>query len=193
MRRKYQQMYFREGKELLLLTHLFKPIEISGQLYSLAGFVKSTLLPGDIALVIDNSQSKETEYEYACAIMDNLGKIRVLIESEVYWDIIRGKAYARTTLLHELGHIYNNDLREIGVKGSTYDSERLKSIQSGIVHEREIKADAFAVRFLGISVVCEGLSVLRQNHINEGDEADSPSVSELTRRIELLIAASHPS
>lgn len=57
MRRKYQQMYFRDGKELLLLTYLFKPIEISGQLYSLAGFVKSTLLPGDIALVIDNSQS----------------------------------------------------------------------------------------------------------------------------------------
>ena len=190
MRRKYQQMYFRDGKELLLLTYLFKPIEISGQLYSLAGFVRSALLPGDIALVIDRTPSEEVNYEYACAAMDNTGKLQVLIEPEVYWDILRGKAYARTTLLHELGHIYNNDLREIAGEESTYDSERLKSIQSGIVHEREIKPDVFAARFLGISAVCEGLIELRQNHINEGEEADSPSVAELTRRIKLLKAAS---
>ena len=190
MCRRYQQMFFRDGKRFLTLTYLFKPIEISGQLYSLAGFVRSSLLPGDIALVIEHTPSEEVDYEYACAFMDSPGKIRVLIEAEVYWDILRGKAYARTTFLHELGHIYNNDLREIGGKGSTYDSERLKSIQSGVVHEREIKADAFAARFLGISNVCEGLSVLRQNHINEGEEADSPSVAELTRRIELLITAS---
>lgn len=97
----------------------------------------------------------------------------------------RGKPYARTTILHELGHIFNNDLPQIYDSKAEYDSERREAIWNGTVHEREIRADAFAVRFLGGHTVSEGLARIRQNQTNEDGETDSSTVIEIDRRIEL--------
>lgn len=186
MHRDYQQMFLRAGKDVLKLVILRKPAVIMGQDISLAGLVRSKLFTEDIALVVDYRPCEDRNYEYACAALDSGGHTRVLMEPAVYLDFIRGKPYARTTLLHELGHIYHNDLPEIHGGNAEYDSERLAAIENGTVHEREVRADAFASRFLGPAVVCEGLTVLRKNDIAEDEEANAPSITELTRRIQLL-------
>lgn len=122
--------------------------------------------------------------------MDNAGHVRVLMEQEVYLDFLRGKPYARMTILHEVGHIHYNDMLEIERDGMQYDADRLSSIESGEVHEREIRADAFAARFLGKETVREGLTVLRDNDIAEGY---APSIQELSRRIHILGGTTVPS
>ncbi len=180
MRKNYQEMYLRDGKERVHLILLRKPICVQDQ--SLAGYVSSKLFSENIALVIDRRE--ERTYEYACAAMDNAGHLRVLMEAEVYLDFLRGKPYARATILHELGHIHYNDLPEI--EGMQYDTERLCTIESGEVHEREIRADAFAARFLGKETVREGLSFLQEADIAEDEEENGPSIQELSRRIHIL-------
>ena len=182
----YQEMYFSDGNNSLDLVYLNKPTEIKNQNMSLAGLVRSELFPGDIALVIDHRSREDSDYEYACAALDSIGHTRILMEPEVYLDFVRGKPYARTAILHELGHIYHNDLQEVHNGETEYDSDRLSTIRNGTVHEREVRADAFAARFLGAALVREGLTALRNNDIAEDEEANAPSIAELGRRIQIL-------
>lgn len=179
-------MRFKCGKDRMLLTHLRKPIMVPGRNLALAGYVDSALFPQNIGLIIDYRQRDDTTYEYACAALGSDGSVRILMEPEVYLDFVRGKPYARTTILHELGHVFHNDLQEIHSNGTEYDAERLSTIEKGEVHERELRADAFAARFLGIDVVCEGLSFLQEADISEDEEANAPSIQELGKRIQVL-------
>ncbi len=169
-----------------MLTYLRKPIGIPGQSLSLAGYVKSDLFSQNIGLIIDYRKRNDTTYEYACAALGSDGSMRILMEPEVYLDFIRGQPYARTAILHELGHVFNNDLPEIDRDGTEYDAERLSTIEAGKVHEREIRADAFAARFLGTEVVSTGLTFLRDTDIAEDESANAPSIQELGRRIKIL-------
>ena len=179
-------MYFRSGKDYMMLVHLRKPIAIPNQNMSLAGYVKSKLFSGNIALIVDYRDRDDSNFEYACASLGSDGNVRVRMEPAVYLDFVRGKPYARTAIMHELGHVFHNDLPEIHQDGIEYDSERLSLIESGEVHEREIRADAFAARFLGATIVSEGLSYLRDADIAEDEEVNAPSIQELGRRIHIL-------
>ena len=192
MRRNIRFMYFKSGKDRMMLVNLRKPIMIRDRNMSLAGYVRSKLFHEDIGLIIDYRHRDEINYEYACASMGSDGRVQVLMEPEIYLDFVRGKPYARTTILHELGHVFYNDLPEIYRDGTEYDVERLGVIEAGNVHEREIRADAFAARFLGTAVVSEGLSYLREADIAEDEEANAPSILELGRRIQLLMELSPP-
>ena len=193
MRRNIRYMRFRDGKDRMMLTYLRKPIMVPGRSMGLAGYVKSDLFPQNIGLIIDYRHRDDTTYEYACAAMGSDSSIRILMEPEVYLDFVRGKPYARTTVLHELGHVFHNDLPEIDRDGTVYDAERLRTIESGKVHEREICADAFAARFLGAAVVIEGLTFLREADIAEDEQANAPSILELGRRIQILDGRTNPS
>ena len=86
-------MYFRDGKNSLLLTYLFNPVGVESKSLCLAGFVRSKLFFEDIALVIDKSADRD--YEYACAAMDSAGHSRILLEPDVYWDLLSWQAVCK--------------------------------------------------------------------------------------------------
>ena len=182
----YKEISFSDGEETIELIYLETPIDVKDQSVSLAGFVRSRLFSEDIALVVDQRPQANLDYDYACAAMDSIGCIRVLMEPEVYPDLICGKAYAMASLFHELGHIYHKDLQDIHRNGLDYDFERLTVIENGEVHEREINADAFAIRFLNSEIVFEGLTVLREKYLAEGEGENVPTNIELTKRIQAL-------
>lgn len=182
----YKELSFSDGEENIELIYLETPIDVKDQSVSLAGLVRSKLFSEDIALVVDQRPHADLDYDYACAAMDSIGCIRVLMEPEVYPDFICGKAYARASFFHELGHIYHKDLQGIHRSGIDYDSERLTAIENGEVHEREINADAFATRFLNSVIVLEGLKVLREKYLVEREDKNALTIAELTKRIQAL-------
>ena len=152
------------------------------QALGLAGLAESTLFPSKIGLVADYRPEGDRTYDYACAALGEDRAPRLLMEPEVYWDFLRGKAYARTTVMHELGHIHYRDLTEIN-SSKEYDEQRMDVIRAGGIMERELKADDFAVRFLGAEVVSAGLSYIRDA---DAEIEFEESVAELNRRISRL-------
>lgn len=181
-------MYFRHGRERITVTHLRKPI-VRKQL-GLIGFFQSNLFDETVSIIIDYRPKESANYDFACAASDSNGNMRVLMEPEVFLDFIRGKPYARTTVLHELGHICNKDLAEVKQIGTdSYDQERLYSLKEGKIHEWELQADRFAVRFLGKEIVCQGLDELKARLLNRYTAEDGElSISELSQRIQVIEA-----
>jgi len=179
-------MRFKDGKDHMTLVYLRKPIIIPGRNTSLAGYVKSKLFSQPISLIVDHRQQDNTTYKHACASLRSDGTVCILMEPELYLDFVRGKAYARTTILHELGHVFYNDLPDIQRDGTEYDAERLSSIESGNVHVRELRADEFAARFIGAYTVSQGLLFLQNVDIAEKEELNTPSIQELEKRIQAL-------
>ncbi len=125
-------------------------------------------------------------YKHACTSLRTDGTVCILMEPELYLDFIRGKEYARTTILHELGHVFYNDLPDIQRDGTEYDAERLSSIEAGNVHVRELRADAFAARFIGANAVSQGLLFMQNVENAENEELNTPSIQKLEKRIQAL-------
>lgn len=174
-------MRFRSGRDLITIVYLRRPIMLKNHALGLAGLAESKLFPNKVGLVVDYRPDEDRTYDYACATLGHIGDIRLVMEPEVYLDFLRGKAYARTSVMHELGHIHHRDLTELN-SSEKYNEQRLDAIRAGGIMERELKADDFAVRFLGAEVVSTGLSYIRDR-----DAEFEDSVAELNRRISRLV------
>ena len=118
--------------------------------------VISPLFSDKIAIMIDNTCGED--YDFACLTCAENGLLhRIKMSKNVYYDIKRGKPYARMILLHELGHYFQNHHL---VQNKQRDKERSELVSNGKLSEEELKADAFAVEFLGIKIVERGLEEL---------------------------------
>ena len=151
---RYQSMHFGKKKNRISLIHMNKPLK-----GGLAGMVSSSIFNENIAIIVDETPEELRDYDFAClACGENGAAPRVMMTREIYYDIKRGKPYARMILFHELGHYYNKDL---STHNPDRDAERVKLTSEGTVSNEEIKADAFAVDFLGASCVIVGLEKLK--------------------------------
>lgn len=183
MSRAYQFMYFKKKDLRMRVIYLRRPVNLGALQMGFAGYIESAALDGRISLIIDYRDREALSYDFACAAVGSDGGIRVLMEPETYLDFVRGKAYARATILHELGHIYNGDLRDPAFTSDQYDEDRLSFIRDGRVEERELKADSFAGVLLGRDYARKGLSEIRDMlTVRGGSEYEDP-IAELNLRI----------
>ena len=161
---RYQTMHFGKKKNRISLIHMNKPLK-----GGLAGMVTSSIFNENIAVIVDETAEELRDYDFAClACGENGVAPRVMMTKEIYYDIKRGKPYARMILFHELGHYYNRDL---SVQNPERDVERVKLTSEGIVSTEETKADAFASEYLGVATVIEGLKHLQilVSNMHDGD------------------------
>jgi len=181
---RYQTMHFGKKKNRISLIHMNKPLK-----GGLAGMVSSSIFNENIAIIVDETPEELRDYDFACLACGENGLApRVMMTKEIYYDIKRGKPYARMILFHELGHYYNKDL---SVHNPERDAERVKLTSEGTVSIEEIKADTFAVNYLGAKNVILGLETLQQIIESKYKDYDSDSVdttiSELKMRVQHLL------
>ena len=181
---RYQTMHFGKKKNRISLIHMNKPLK-----GGLAGMVSSPLFNEDIAIIVDETPEELRDYDFSClACGENGAAPRVMMARGIYYDIKRGKPYARMILFPELGHYYNKDL---SVHNPEHDAERVKLTSEGTVSIEEIKADTFAVNYLGAKKVILGLETLQQIIESKYKDYDSDSVdttiSELKMRVQHLM------
>ena len=120
-----------------------------------AGLITSRMFSDKIPIIVDNATEEECDYDFAYLACGENGLVpRIVMSREVYYDIKRGKLYARVILLHELGHyFYKHHL----IPNENRDEERSKLASHDEASEEEIKADLFAVEYLGVECVVAGL------------------------------------
>lgn len=181
---RYQTMHFGKKKNRISLIHMNKPLK-----GGLAGMVSSSIFNENIAIIVDETPEELRDYDFACLACGENGLVpRVMMTKEIYYDIKRGKPYARMILFHELGHYYNKDL---SVHNPERDAERVKLTSEGTVSNEEIKADTFAVSYLETKNVIIGLETLQQIIESKYKDYDSDSVdttiSELKMRVQHLL------
>ena len=180
---RYQTMHFGKKKNKISLIHMNRPLK-----GGLAGMVSSSIFNENIAIIVDETPEELRDYDFAClACGENGAAPRVMMTREIYYDIKRGKPYARMILFHELGHYYNKDL---ATNNPDRDIERKKQALEGSVSAEETRADAFAVKYLGASYVISGLEALKKLVANLYSDIDINSIkfviNELDGRITFI-------
>ena len=146
---RYQEMSFGKKQKRISLIHMNKPMQ-----NGVAGFITSRMFSDKIPIIVDNATEEECDYDFACLACGKNGLVpRIIMSREVYYDIKRGKLYARVILLHELGHYF---CKHHLIQNENRDEERTKLASNDEASEEEIKADLFAVEYLGVE--CVGFS-----------------------------------
>lgn len=180
---RYQSMHWGTKKNRISLIHLNKPLA-----NGLVGMVYSSLFRDRIMIIVDDTPEDLREYDFACfACAENAAVPRVIMTRDVYYDIKRGKPYARTILLHEIGHYYHNDL---SIRKGNRDAEREELVSLGMVSDEEARADSFAVDYLGAPTVILGLeelkSLVTNRYINYEEQAVNAIINEIDLRIKRI-------
>ena len=163
---RYQKMSFGKKQKRISLIHMNKPMQ-----NGVAGFIASRMFSNKIPIIVDTTE-EESDYDFACLACGKDGLVpRIVMSREVYYDIKRGKLYARVILLHELGHyFYNHHL----IQKENRDEERTKLASNDEVSEEEIKADLFAVEYLGVESVVGVLygicDHLKKKYVEQDDD-----------------------
>lgn len=180
----YQIMKFGKSKNKISIVHLRKPLK-----NGLAGFVSSSYFKNNLPIVVDDLIDKENDYDFACLAFSKDKKCpRIMMTRNVFYDIKKGLPYARMILFHEIGHYVFRD--SLNVSDET-EEIRLSDVKKGIVSEQELVADKFAVKYLGLESVIEGLEELEEIIQSEYSECDEVSkeitLTEIKLRIKTLI------
>ncbi len=183
-------MSFGKKHERITLIHMKKPIALG-----LVGMIQSPLFSENIALVIDSTPADERDYDFAClAYAAGVRYPRILMERELFYDVIRGAAEARTILFHEIGHYVNQDCANPDFSNESYRARRICTTEECLVTSFEAAADDFAVKYLGIEIVLKGLTHLlsrvKAMYENENFDADETRlvINELDMRISRIHA-----
>ncbi len=179
---KHSTIAFGKGDHRLVLLHMNKPLR-----GGMIGMVKSKLFPFPVAVIIDETPVDDRDYSFAClACAENGVAPRILIERELFYDIIRGSIEARVILLHELGHYFH---RHLSQQIKDRDAVRIDRASSGYVDPNEIEADLFVVSYLGKEQTIMGLQCLIERICKEYADYDKYSVQLAVNEIKLRIAA----
>ena len=175
-------MKFGKGNKRISLLHLRKPFKMG-----IGGMVTSPMFKEQIPIIVKKQDDSDKEFNLAYLGAGKSGLLpRIVMSEEVFYDVKRGKPYARMILMHELGHFIRKDHLLLNDKR---DEERTSLSASGQVSEEELGADAFAVEYLGLEKVKEGLAELRkiiEEVNNDYDGADS-AIREIDLRLNALI------
>ena len=90
----------------------------------------------------------------------------------------------KTVVMHEIGHYYNSD---VGHNEDNSEERRRNLVSKNKVCQKEIKADAFAVEYLGKETVIAGLETLKHRILDVYKDYDEESVELSVKEIEIRI------
>lgn len=148
----------------------------------LMGMLSSTIFKENIALIIDEEHDDE-DYTFACLGCGKDGVApRVVMTKELYDELKEETPMAKTVLMHEVGHYYNVD---VGNNEDNSEDRRRELVTQNKVCPKEIKADAFAVQYLGKDTVIAGLKALKERIIEDYADYDEESVQLSIRELEI--------
>lgn len=176
----YQTISFGEGKEKIELTLLDNLMELN-----LGGMISSPMFKENIAIVVEDNH-KTIDYDFAClGYTKEKTAPRVMMKSEFFDDLKRGTPESRTILFHEIGHYANGDIL---LNDGYTDAEREALVADNKVSEKELKADAFAVAYLGKDVVITGLEDLKKRILRDYADYDEESIRITIKEIDIRIS-----
>lgn len=176
----YQTISFGEGKEKIELTLLDNLME-----HNLGGMISSSMFSENIAIVVEDNP-ETIDYDFAClGYTKEKTAPRVMMKSEFFEDLKRGTSESRAILFHEIGHYANGDIL---LNDGYTDAEREALVADNKVSEKELKADAFAVAYLGKDVVITGLEDLKKRILKEFADYDEESIRITIKEIDIRIA-----
>ena len=173
-------MKFGKGNKRISLLHMRRPFGIG-----IGGMVTSPMFKEQIPIIVQKQDDSDEEFKLAYLGVGKSGLLpRIVMSEEVFYDIKRGKPYARMILMHELGHFVRKDHL---LPKDKRDEERTSLSASGQVSEEELGADAFAVEYLGLETVKQGFVELRK--IIETISKDYDGADSALREIDLRLNA----
>ena len=171
---------FNFGENRIDLLLLDAPME-----KGLVGMVSSEMFNENIAIVVEDNP-KTIDYDFACLGYTKEKTVpRVMMKSIFFEELKQGTPESKTILFHELGHYVNQDI--LTNEGNT-DAEREALVADDKVCEKEIKADAFAVSYLGNETVIAGLEALKTRIIIEYGDYDEESIHITVKEIDIRIS-----
>lgn len=151
----------------------------------LMGMISSSIFKENIALVIDEDHNDE-DYTFACLGCGQNGVApRVQMTKEMFDELKNQTLMAKTVVMHEVGHYYNSD---VGNNDDNSEDRRRELVSQNKVCPKEIKADTFAVQYLGKDNVIGGLENLRDKILVDYADYDAESVQLSIREIEIRIS-----
>lgn len=166
----------------LIMSHMNKPI---GK--GLIGMVRSRLFPFPVAIIIDKTPIEDRDYSFACLACAKDGAApRILMDRELFYDIIRGSNMARVILLHELGHCCHEHLSS---HAENRDQTRIDYASAGVVDPNELEADLFVATYLGKENTIAGLHELEERIGMVYADYDERSLQLAVKELQLRIAA----
>ena len=176
----YQEIVFGKDENKITITLLNEMIE-----QRLAGMISSPLLKENIAIVITEAP-EDGDYSFACLGCGKDGVApRVVMTEELLNELRNEIPVAEVVLVHEIGHYYNSD---VGNNEDNSDERRRKLVANNEVCPKEIKADAFAVEYLGKEMVIAGLETLKHRILDVYKDYEEESVELSIKEIDIRIS-----
>ncbi len=178
----YTYNTYSNGESEIAVVVFNKPYESN-----IIGFVMSDLFESMIPLVL--VETNEDAVDFAALGCAEGGKHpRISFDKEYYADLQNLTDEIITIIFHELGHLNNGDLTNGNFNFEAYHTERTQVADANGVLPMELKADDFAVAFLGREVVAAGLAIIKKKTESYvGYENLEIAVRELEERIERLM------
>ena len=153
---------------------------------NLVGMISSSLFKETVAIVIAD-KSEDEDLSFACLGCGKDGVApRVMMTDELLTEFKKNVPVAQVVLMHELGHYYNSD---IGNNDDNSDDRRRNLVAQNKVCPKEIKADAFAIKYLGKDTVIAGLETLKQRMLDVYKDYDEESVELSVKEIDIRISS----
>ena len=175
-----KELEFGTEKNKITITLLDEMME-----QRLGGMVSSPLFMENIAIVVADSQD-DNDFSYACLGCEKNGIApRIAITEDLWRELKEETPVAKTTIMHEIGHYLNHD---VGNNEDNSDERRFNLVRQNIVCQKEIKADLFAVQYLGKETVIAGLQELKQRTLVDFADCDEESVQLSVKEIEIRIS-----
>ncbi len=177
----YTHNTYSNGESEIAIVVFDKPYESN-----IIGFAMSELFESMIPFVLVETDADTIDFaSLGCA--EGGKHPRISFDKEYYADLQTLTDEVATIIFHELGHLNNGDLTNGNFNFETYHTERTQVADAQGVLPMELKADDFAVAFLGREVVVAGLAVIKKKtEVYVGYENLEIAVCELEKRIQRL-------
>ena len=175
-----KEITFGENENQITVTLLDETME-----QGLIGMISSPMFKENVAIVIVKD-SDSVDYDYACLGCAKNGLApRVVMTEKIYDELKEEKSVAKAILLHEIGHYYNSD---VGNNEDNSDDRRRQLVIRNKACPKEIKADTFAVQYLGKTAVVAGLRELQRRILVDYADYDEESVHITIKEIDIRIS-----
>ena len=176
----YNEITFGENENQITVTLLEVTME-----QGLIGMISSPMFKENIAIVIVKDPDS-VDYNFACLGCGENGVApRVAITEKIFDELKEEKPVAKVILLHEIGHYYNSD---VGNNEDNSDERRRHLVIRNKACSKEIKADDFAVKYLGKESVVAGLRELQRRILVDFADYDEESVQITIKEIDIRIS-----
>ena len=151
----------------------------------LAGMVSSPMFEENIAIVV--RENKEYDYYFIAGFSQKKKGAAscVFITKELLDELRDESPMAKTIFLHEIGHYANSDVEIFDEKN---DDRRREFVKQNKASPKEIKADEFAVGYLGRETVINGLKELKDRILAKCKDYDPESIKLSVKEIDIRIS-----